>query len=640
MPSPRAGLLDALSPRVVGGLLLAALVGADAVRGRFTIGPLDLWVGALALGWLVFGHGTGPARPGLGLRVMVALGLVTGWTEVLHFAVRKAAFGAILKLPTAFAWLVPVAELGLFAAVGLAFAGASLLWPRAFRPVMFVFYGAFLGAWSHLSIYRLHAAAELILAVGAAVAVTRPLAAWSEANLRRWSERGLVGLGALLLLAIAFGQGSRSAFAVADDRREPAVPGAPNVLLLVLDTVRADHLSCYGYERATTPQLDALAERSVLFERAFTPSPWTLPSHATIFTGLDAHRHGADWQAPLPEGIPTLAEILALQGYATGGFVGNIRYCAAEFGIARGFDHYEDYGFEPAVLAYCAAVGRSIMAAVGGQPFHTLVRNDATTVTDGFLGWLEQCPTDQPFFAFLNYYDAHQHCAPPPEFAGRFGPGAEYVEHWNARRREWLDAEMQGFVNDYDACIAYIDDEIGRLLRELAAQGRGEDTIVIVTADHGEQFGEHDLIGHGNSLYVPSLHAPLLLAMAGVPPVRLAEPVSLRDLPATILELVDANVALPGASLRGLWIPGEGAVPSTILGHVTGLDAPPWLPVSRGDVRSVMHRGWQLIELGDDTAELYDLSADWAQADNLVNAAAQQSRLKALRERLRESWGR
>ena len=442
-----------------------------------------------------------------------------------------------------------------------------------------------------------------------------------------------------MLFVALFALGGATAFLPRDGRPPIGEAGdAPSVLYIVLDTVRADHFGCYGYERDTTPNLDALAAQGVVFERAISTSPWTLTSHVTLFTGRYPRDCSADWHEILDAEHATMAEVFAERGYATAGFVGNLRYCSGEFGIDRGFAHYEDFYFRPEVVAAASSIGYALLNQVVGQPFHTLVRNDAGRVTDRFLAW-QNAHEGEPFFAFLNFYDAHAYCEAPAPHAGMFGPGGGDARDWNARDGAKEAERMQGFRNDYDACLHYIDAEIGRLLETLRERGVLDDTLVVLTADHGEQFGEHGLTGHGNSLYMPNLHVPLLIAMPGRVPSgkRVADFVSLRDVAATTLDLAGALPGTwPGTPLAPLWAEtATGMIGSPVLAEVTGVPASPdWIPVGRGDMTSLTERGLHLIVNGDGVAELYDLRADPGEGQDLIGTEAADRDARRLRGQL------
>lgn len=302
-------------------------------------------------------------------------------------------------------------------------------------------------------------------------------------------------------------------------------PERPNVLLVTLDTTRADHLGLYGYARPTSPHLDALAREAVVFERAYSTSSWTLPAHASLFTGRFPSSHGARHD---PEGAlvladaidappdirarglgaaeTTLAEVLSGQGYRTGAVVAG-PWLLREFGLGRGFAHYDDAEIhEP-----------------GGRR--------ARQVSEAATRWLEATP--EPFFLFLNYFDPHAPYAPPAPWLRSFLPPGEEPNLRSARQAPAL----------YDAEILYMDSELGRLFRELRERGLWERTLIVVTSDHGELLGERGEWGHERFLWEPLVRVPLLVKPAGArqPGRRERDPVSVVD----VMPLVLRAAGLP-----------------------------------------------------------------------------------------------
>lgn len=308
----------------------------------------------------------------------------------------------------------------------------------------------------------------------------------------------------------------------------PGAPERPDVLLITLDTTRADHLGCYGHERATSPHLDALAAQSIRFTRALSTSSWTLPAHASLFTGKFPASHGARFDprgalvladaitAPaelraqgLSPAEVTLAERLRDAGYDTAAVVGG-PWLLRPFGLAEGFAHYDDAG----ITSY---EGR---------------RADA--VTDAALAWLGR-ERDAPFFLFLNYFDPHFPYDPPEPWAQRFLlPGSPPRPSWRPH-----------FEPLYDAEILFMDAQIGRLLDALRESGRFDGTLIVVTADHGELFGEHEAWGHQRFLYEELLRIPLIVKPAGPPQPGRAEHAPVQILDVFALILAAAGVAPP-----------------------------------------------------------------------------------------------
>ena len=355
------------------------------------------------------------------------------------------------------------------------------------------------------------------------------------------------------------------------------------MLLIVLDTVRADHLSLYGYQRPTTPHLERLARRGIRFDRARASAPWTLASHANMFTGRWPHELGIEWNCPPRAEVPTLAEHLGSLGYATAGFAGNTFYCSYDSGLDRGFAHYEDYVLDWLGAARTDRTLNEVLKPIGGLgrflpiSYRTSLalsegeRKDAAIVNREFLDWLSR-PREpgRPFFAFLNYVDAHAPYLLPPEAPHRFGPAPMTEAEMRFLGDDWTEADRRRFpraarrlVRDaYDNCLAYLDERLGELIDDLRGRGVLDQTLVIVTADHGEGLGEHELFEHGESLYRTEIRVPLLIVLpAGrgrsAAPAVVDAPVSLRDIAATVAEFVrpGAESPFPGRSL--LRLPGS-----------------------------------------------------------------------------------
>lgn len=285
-----------------------------------------------------------------------------------------------------------------------------------------------------------------------------------------------------------------------------------NVVLVSFDTVRADHLGFHGYRRPTTPNLDRLAAVSVVFENAISQSAWTRPAHVSMFTGLYPSEHGmvaVDRNVALDPRWPTLAGVLRANGYATAAFTGGGNM-SAHFGFDTGFDTYR-------------SPGRRI--------------GDALADAEAWLDTVD----DQPFFLFMHGYDAHRPYRGKPEDRAALGvSGAPSLRGINRACREGQSpADVAPYVEEYDAAVHRGDRAIGRLLESLARRGRMDDTIVVVTSDHGEEFLEHGACFHIRSLYREIVHVPLVYYVPGVAPRRVAElvPASVSVAP-TILDLV------------------------------------------------------------------------------------------------------
>ncbi len=483
-------------------------------------------------------HGVG-LRPALVALLAVWYGLATGLGELALLQalkpLRDPSPGFFRMNRHAF-WMIPTVNLAVFGTAGLLLMALAWQSPvrarRATRGCL-----TFLAVWtSLLALGRLHGISCLVLAAGFTWRVSHRLDPLDR-RFQGLVRLSLPVLGSIVavLCGIAY---ARNVWAEhqAVAARPPAQPGARNVLLVVLDTVRADHLSLYGYNRATTPNLARLARSGARFDQARSTAPWTFPSHASMFTGRWPHELSAGYNRPLDAAQPTLAEFLADRGYATAGFVANTVFCAAETGLSRGFAHYEDHVVSLAGALEVSALGRRVLlpferraVALAKDLLRGSTRamgerkdcKDAGTINRQFLDWLAEQKSG-PFFAFLNYLDAHTPYLLPDGHDDRFGrPARTRAEQriigrwWEMDKRKIGAEKVQLAIDAYDSCIAYLDEQLGQLCGELERQGVLRDTIVIVTADHGEHLGEHQLFGHAGSLYDPEVHVPLVIIAPG-----------------------------------------------------------------------------------------------------------------------------
>jgi arylsulfatase A-like enzyme len=472
--------------------------------------------------------------------------------------------------------------------------------------------------------------AVLILAAGAAVHLVR--LGWQPGR-RAWRFVAVLGVGIAAGSAITVGW--RAAVERNGMARVVRRAGVPNVLLVVLDTVRAQNLSLYGYDRSTTPTLERMAASSAVFDLAIAPSSWTLPSHAALLSGQIGSASGGDWQRPATLGGANLPARFQELGYATGGFVANLLYTSYESGLTGSFLRYDDYRrtrFQLLHHSPIAQVGvpRSLLTARSPQALWQGLREfklDAVTlpsddvkpapiVTDAFLDWHSQLD-GRPFFALLNYFDAHQPYRAPRAYLDRF-------------RRDNRNLDR------YDAAIAFIDSELDRLFTTLERRDALDNTIVVVTSDHGELLGEYGLNGHANALYLPSIHVPLLVRYPPRVPAgeRVQEPVSLIDVAATILDLAGSRPAeAAGFSLVPLFSSAANHVARTpaVAELIQGRNVDAKQPNAKTWLQSVVAEGFHYIRSGDGREEIYDLSAAPAKRGNLVSSRAHRLPLERLR---------
>lgn len=364
----------------------------------------------------------------------------------------------------------------------------------------------------------------------------------------------------------------------------------PSFLVVVVDALRADHLGCYGYRRDTSPAIDSLAASGVRWSRAQAQAPWTLPACASILTGLTVRSHGARQTAAglygLGPGLPTAATILSAAGYATVGQV-NGYWVGPDLGFHRGFQSFSSYD---------NGHGRAALAV------------------DEMIGRLEELDTDRPYFAFLHLYDVHSPYHPPSEYGSIWEDSAASGRfHWDVDHESRVVRDPQSrqrYVNLYDGEIRWTDAQLGRLFAWLRRTGRAESTVVIVTADHGEEFLDHGWVEHSVTLYQELLHVPLVVSGPGVPEgVVDTTVVGQIDLLPTMLQLAsleaparsDGRPLLPPGTASGRAIPSGAPTPSHWQpGGVTDRN---WVAVRRFDRKLV----W---DADADTAAVWDLAED------------------------------
>lgn len=577
-------------------------------------------------------------------RLGMLFGLFTGLAE---FAVRCIiAYGLHHPSHHDFGidllWMLPFANLVSFGILGLILGIVGMRWHGRLLPRVAL--AAFVagGVYALLLHFRsIHEIVSAILSIGVGVRMADLLDDKSNGLQRLVRRATWPALAALVLAAFAF----RATEALTERRTRaalsPAQANAPNVLVIVLDAVRAPELSAYGYERRTTPQLERLAKRSVRFERAIVTAPWSLPSHASMFSGRYAHEMTADWDVPLDETYPTLAEVLRDRGYVTGGFVGNTFYGSPEFGLSRGFMHYESRKFNFTAMVATSRLANALLR-LGNRVtngYYRPSRMNALEINRRLLDWLPSRES-RPFFVFVNYFDAHEPFVPPAPYNRAFRD----TEPSTRRVREGTHktaAELQGLRDAYDQSIAYVDSQLGALLDQLERRGLLSNTLVVVTSDHGEEFGEHGWVSHGNGLYLPALHVPLVISFPGhVPEGAVVEdPITLRDLPATVLYLTAGNQRnIPGNSLSWRWSPAPDSTRMTmspVLSEVRSpRNNPSWYASARGDMQSIVTGRHHYIRNGDGREELFDIVSDPWEAVDLAKTESGKAMLVTARAAL------
>jgi arylsulfatase A-like enzyme len=510
---------------------------------------------------------------------------------LLYLLVRAA-----LVRPLPRRWGIAVAA-GLALAPVVAAAGYRLNREAGFRP------SELLEAYPLRCNLLLLAAAALVYA---AIVLVLVRAARSERPARRSLVPALVVLG---VAAVPF-----ATLAVALPARTPA-PDRPDVLLLLVDALRPDHLGVYGNPRDTSPAIDALAADGIVFRQGVSASTFTKTSVASLLTGRFPYQHGVYWgsrtddpELPgavtsdlLPAGEHTLAEALRPAGYLTAAWIQN-SHLRGFMGFAQGFVEYHDQ------------------------------QGGIERIDRRFLRWLRGAAGHYPYFAYLHYIDLHDPYRPEPPYDAMFGTYAPLYDgidlaEWGA----YLEAMRQGRVTlseaqvaqleaYYDGQIRYVDDNVGRLLEELKRLGRYDDTLIVLTSDHGDGFYEHGFISHSTTPYEELARVPLIVKLprrrhAGT---EVAQQVRLVDVMPTLLDLLGRPIPpdVAGCSLRPLWSEGDGSPRdpgcAEAVIEIAEEGAEPVVAVRAGGFKYIHH------EKARD--ELYDLARDPGETHNLIDA--------------------
>ena len=592
--------------------------------------------------------------------VAIALGLCGGYLDLVVMGVKKYCWNDLRYFWSGsdFPWSVPVVHaflLGIAGALVVLYNRVVHRWP--FTPGALSWLFATLAIWWGLLRAPLYGLCTLLLAAGLARPIGTAVVALSQRP--RQARVALAGLLGVLVVLAASSSGLRAVRRYrALAALPPSSPGARNVVLIVWDAVRAPSLSLYGYDRDNTPNLRRWAKKGAVYARAIAPASWTYPSHSSFFTGRWPYQLNTQWNSRLDTIHPTLAEFLASRGYQTAGFVANTLCCSYETGLDRGFLDFDDYPLSPRFILGRTVPGSWLLMNVfnPGNFYEAKWINcqsrDARGITGAFLGWLKSRQADRPFFAFLNYYDAHNPYIPPAKYTGRFGVEPNYPDDYVLLSDFRMEADDPNWVRNmgmaraaYDNCILALDDQLDRLMKELLRQRLLGNTLVIITGDHGESFGDHGLFSHGTGLYVDQIAVPLVILVAEAPSgLTVSTPVSLRDLPATVVDQLGLSAVspFPGRSLAALWKPAGAQVPPKTTPALSELVGNQDVFTHRGDPRrrgiqmSLMSSGWHYFRDGVGREQIYDLSRDTGEQTNLVGSAKGEKMLVLLRRLLLE----
>jgi arylsulfatase A-like enzyme len=560
----------------------------------------------------------GPFRTRLWDFILLALswgllgGLLVSFTRIMLQMRGLTSFDLrLVALSPRLMWLGPWSYAAICIVLALGFALLQVLYSRIdwYQPAMIIFgalfFHGFLSATGFLANF-----AEIILAFGLSATAARILPD-GEARSRMvksfvpWMVAVVFVVGAAVELSTSWAE-QRQVNSLA----LPA-PNAPNVVVVIVDTLRADRLSSYGYPKPTSPTISRLAHEGAQFDWAFSSASWSLPSHVSLLTGLYPTEHGA--QIERYDGrYPFVSEAFLERGYRTGVISANSVVFSRAWGFGHGFVSFDD-SFYSVVDGFTRTIpGTQIHKVVSramGWRFHP-VKRPAAAVTKAATRWIEK-RGDRPFFLVLNYFDVHD--------------------------PEWPIQPLDG--NAYDGAVKYVDDSLNDLVGYLKEQNLLDNTVLVLTSDHGESLGEHDLTGHGDSLYLPEIHVPLIIRYPPVVPpgVRVTTPVSHVSLPATLLQLAGGSGAtpIPGLSLEQLWKNGEEVafwpIPRSELNYRPTRNA------DRIALTSVNDVPFHFLKSSAGTDELFNIEEDPAETKNLVELQEYAPLVRKYREQLANS---
>jgi len=418
----------------------------------------------------------------------------------------------------------------------------------------------------------------------------------------------------------------------------PEIKRPPNVILIAVDTLRSDHLGCYGYLRNTSPNIDAFADQGVLFEKCYSPATWTLPAFMSVFTGLMPLVHNCNYSTmpSLLSSIPTLPEQFKSRGY----------YCAAvvsspaisgKYGFSRGFDSYDDY---------------SVFLAAGVGDFAGDVQSKHKNINDIVSGAIVTLQakimmdrakkSNKPFFLFIVYFDPHAFYVPPVPYNTMFDPNYSGTicgrDLFKAKFSSAQDRDLQHLAALYDGEIRYTDDQIGDLLKKIDQISAPEDTITIFISDHGEAFLEHGKVEHANNPYREEVCVPMIWRWPGVLPEghRVKEPVWLVDIVSTFKELMDFDKPdiLQGKSLWPLFRGGQTSHKRSIYSQKAYGLHPEHIALTQGNLRCHVLFDKELHQKS--RYEFYDITKDpWEQINRIESEPLQ---FPAMKRSMARMW--
>ncbi|NDJ52732.1 MAG: sulfatase [Chloroflexi bacterium] len=467
----------------------------------------------------------------------------------------------------------------------------------------------------------------------------------------------------------------------------------PDIILLVLDTHRAERVSSYGYEKETTPTLDEFAADATVFDWGISTAPWTIPSHASMFTGLYPTVHQTHQSfLRLPDSIPTIAELLGQNGYRTVGFCNNPLLGLLDNGLDRGFDRFYNYsgtfpdvpdigedatsftkraqraiteGLQSISKPIERQFGRSsfLLSLATKPPFSTMwsrfmkFKGDTTQSLDDVTRYLKvhhATQKDEPLFVFINMMETHLPYYPPRHIIDKWVPYfrkdrevRDFIQDFNTQSYRWMAPMIEPFTEKeqtvlrdmYDAEVAYQDQQLHKMLRYLKRSGRLDNTLVIVTSDHGESHGEHDFMGHAFVVYNELVRVPLIIRHPDLFPAgkRIEHNVSNRRVFQTMLEAAGLQHESYGHSVEEMsltrslggksaessneYVVSEGFPPQNFI-NVMQMSNPEAVEQFRvKEMRRAIYNGsTKLMRVGGRSDEFFDIEQDPAELSNLLDS--------------------
>ena len=451
---------------------------------------------------------------------------------------------------------------------------------------------------------------------GAALAVLA-LASLAAVALLAWRPAAVATVATGLTMSVIAAVGGAGEATARVDSPPPAIAPSPvagyNVVLISIDSLRADHLGAYGYERDTSPSIDALAEGGVLFRHSASTTSWTLPAHMSLLTGRSLLGHGVvSDDRSLPKSVATVAEGFQKGGYETHAIV-SAPYLHSRYGFARGFDDYDD---------------KTIFFETNEDSYRSVTAPQLVAAADSYLGR----PRDKPFFLFLHFWDVHYDYAPGPPYDAMFDPGYTGTVdgnnfYFDPAIRDGMDRrDLEHLIALYDGEIRLVDDHIAKLRNQLERLGVADRTIIAVVSDHGDEFFEHGNKGHHRTLYEEVLHTPFVLHVPGRRPSAgvVNEEASLIDVGPTLLSL--AGLARPdgaeGRDFSGLYtgapLPDGGPVVAELYRTGTRNVQVAQIDARRKIIHHFQRRSLEAYDLGADAGEQHSLAPRGPLAEPLV----------------------